>query len=67
VIVDRFRLDGNVAVVTGGGPGIGRGVAVGLADAGADAVVGARTSADLDEVAGLIDVPVPPLVPAEPS
>jgi 7-alpha-hydroxysteroid dehydrogenase len=55
LILDRFRLDGKVAVVTGGGLGIGRGVAVGLAEAGADVVVGARTSADLAEVVGLIE------------
>ncbi len=48
MILDRFRLDDKVAVVTGGGLGIGRGVAVGLAEPGADVVVGARTSADLD-------------------
>jgi 7-alpha-hydroxysteroid dehydrogenase len=55
VILDRFRLDGKVAVVTGGGQGIGRGIALALAEAGADVVVAARTQADLDEVVGQVE------------
>jgi 7-alpha-hydroxysteroid dehydrogenase len=55
VILDSFRLDGQVAVVTGAGQGIGRGIAIGLAEAGADVVVGARTQADLDEVVARIE------------
>jgi 7-alpha-hydroxysteroid dehydrogenase len=55
VILDSFRLDGKVAVVTGAGQGIGRGIAIGLAEAGADVVVGARTQADLDEVVARIE------------
>ncbi|HVC67162.1 MAG TPA: glucose 1-dehydrogenase [Acidimicrobiales bacterium] len=51
MILDRFGIGGRVAVVTGAGLGIGRGIALGLAEAGADVVLAARTEADLDEVA----------------
>lgn len=53
-ILDKFRLDGQVAVVTGAGKGIGRAIAIGLAEAGADVAIGARTAADLEEVAAEI-------------
>jgi NAD(P)-dependent dehydrogenase (short-subunit alcohol dehydrogenase family) len=42
-----FQLDGQIAIVTGGGKGIGRGIALCLAEAGADVVVAARTESDL--------------------
>ena len=48
---EKFRLDGKVAVVTGGGQGIGRGIALGFADCGADVVVIARRKTDIDSVA----------------
>lgn len=40
-----FDLDGRVALVTGGNGGIGRGIALGLAEAGADVVIAARDEA----------------------
>ena len=46
-MLNPFRLDGKLAVVTGAGKGIGRGIAMSLAQAGADVVVSARTESDL--------------------
>lgn len=45
-----FRLDNKWAVVTGAGKGIGRGIALCLAAAGANVVVSARTRADLESL-----------------
>lgn len=50
-ILDNFRLDGAAAVVTGAGRGIGRAIALGLAEAGADVVVAARRTAEIEAVA----------------
>lgn len=44
MILDRFRLDGRVALVTGDSRGLGQGIAVGLAEAGAD-IAGLHTAA----------------------
>jgi 7-alpha-hydroxysteroid dehydrogenase len=52
---DPFRLDGKRAVVTGAGKGIGRGIALQLANAGADVVISARTQSDLDSLATEIE------------
>lgn len=46
-LLDRFRLDGQRALVTGASRGIGRGIARGLAEAGADIILVARTEQDL--------------------
>lgn len=54
-VLEQFHLDGQIAVVTGGGGGIGRGIAVGLAQAGADVVVAGRRPNLLDETVALIE------------
>ena len=46
-----FRLDGQVAVITGAGKGIGRGIALCIAEAGADVVLASRSADDLGKVA----------------
>lgn len=50
-ILDRFRLDDKVAVVTGAGRGIGRATALALAECGADVALAARSVDQLEAVA----------------
>ncbi len=54
-VLDTFSLAGQVAVVTGGGKGIGRGIALCLAEAGADVAVASRNADDLAEVVAAIE------------
>jgi 7-alpha-hydroxysteroid dehydrogenase len=54
MILDLFRMDGQVAIVTAAGRGIGAAIAEAFAEVGADVVIGARTQAQLDEVAARV-------------
>jgi 7-alpha-hydroxysteroid dehydrogenase len=54
MILDRFRLNGKVAIVTGASAGIGRASALALAEMGADVVLAARTPERLERVADRI-------------
>jgi NAD(P)-dependent dehydrogenase (short-subunit alcohol dehydrogenase family) len=54
-ILDRFRLDSKVAIITGASSGIGVAFAEGLADAGADIVIAARRADRLTQTAALVE------------
>jgi len=55
MILERFALTDRVGVVTGAGRGIGAATAIGLAEAGADVVISARTEDQLREVAAKVE------------
>lgn len=54
-VLDRFRLDGRTAILTGVGPGVGEHVAKAYAELGANVVISARSQDRLDRIAGDIN------------
>lgn len=54
MVLDRFRLDGKLALVTGAGSGLGRQFALTLAEAGASVALAARRREKLEETAALV-------------
>jgi len=55
VILDLFRLDGKVAVISAAGRGIGARIATAFAEVGADVAIGARSADQLAEVAAQVE------------
>ena len=66
-ILEKFKLNGKVALVAGASRGLGQGMALALGDAGASVALVARSKASLEETAGMIETAGSPAhtVPAD--
>lgn len=53
-MLEKLSLDGKTIVITGGGTGLGREMALAMARAGADLVIAARRTGPIEEVAGIV-------------
>ena len=61
MILESFRLEGKVAIITGAGRGLGRAMAIRFANCGADIVAASRTVAQLEETAARSAQARPPM------
>jgi NADP-dependent 3-hydroxy acid dehydrogenase YdfG len=57
-VLDRFRLDDRVAVITGASSGLGVAFATALAEAGADLVLAGRRTDRLEQTRALAEAPM---------
>ena len=55
MIIDKFKLDGKVALVTGASSGIGQAIAIALAEAGADVASHSRSAGNSAETVAVIE------------
>jgi len=65
MILEKFSLKGKSGIVTGGGSGIGKGIATGLVQAGAEIVIAGRRREKLEETAREIRQFGGPVIPVQ--